>query len=86
MNSKNFLIGERSRRETEEEEDVPEKELCLRKDDPEACFQNALAMSPELEALFVTSKRQSLIKKCDMKEAFITQLRKHKLDNSRLKE
>lgn len=86
LSSKIFLFDERNRREREVEEVMPEKKSCLRKDDSKACFQNALVMLLELEALFVTSNRQSLLKERDLKEAVITQLRKYELENSRLNE
>lgn len=86
LDSKNYLNGESNIYEVKENEDMPKDELILRKHDSEACFQNALAMSLELEALFVTSKTQSLIKKRDLKEAILTQLRKYELNNMRLNE
>lgn len=48
-----------------------------RKDDSDACFRNALAMLPELEALHITSKRQDLSQEADLQEAVVSHLRKN---------
>lgn len=47
------------------------------KDDLEAHFKNTLTMLPELEALYLTFKRQTLIEKAYFQYTIVTQLRKH---------
>lgn len=57
-------------------EPIDVAEPISKKDNSEARFQNALAMSPQLESLFNTSKRHSLIREKDLRDAVLMQLRK----------
>lgn len=52
----NFLLGESSNLDNMDEE-VGVKQF--EKDDSDVCFKNALAMLPELEAFYATSKKAS---------------------------
>lgn len=56
-NYKAYLFGESSRRDGVEKVAVSELESLQGKDDSKACFQNTLEMSPELEALAVSTRR-----------------------------
>lgn len=82
----NCHFGESSRQERADGAENARRDTGLNKDDTEAIFQNALAMSPELEALLITSKRQSLILEKDLKAAVMTQLRKYQLGTDELSE
>lgn len=60
-NTEDCHFGESSTCEEMTEEVLEMVKAILKKDDSEISFQKALAMSPQLEALFVTIKRNSLI-------------------------
>lgn len=53
--SKTFYIGETTRGQCVEKENMRTRDSVNGKEDSKARFQNALAMSPKLEFLFVTS-------------------------------
>lgn len=70
----NFLIGESSSLDSVTEE---AGDTHVGKDDSDVCFKNAIAMLPELEALYATSKRKALIKEADLQAAVLARLRKN---------
>lgn len=84
--TKDFHIGESSMREETTEETLEVVTAVPEKDDSESSFQNALAMSPQLESLFVTLKRNSLVKETDLKAAVLMQIRKHDVSIDQLGE
>lgn len=79
-------IGETLEGQWTEGETIDGAESISKKDDSEARFQNALAMSPKLEALFITSKRHSLIREKDLRDAMLMQLRKYEVTIDQLGE
>lgn len=81
--SNEFLMGESLRDSgIDEKTDATQN----KKDDSEVCFQNALAMLPELESLYLTSKKQALIQEVDLRDAVLTQIRQHRLTIGQLGE
>lgn len=71
-NSNTFLFSESSRGDSMVEETKDTRE---RKVEVDASFKNALAMLLELEALYITTTNQKLVKESDLQSTITSHLR-----------